>query len=159
MEKALNKDIPLYDDFRLFFHGDGGSEWEILPQNDYCSNILKLEPNSNECIDGLIKLRKGLKYYPSFYLTNIKFNLTDGKKVPLKLYISPHIDIKKCQAKNAETIIVEGVAIVGESIFKRLKYVVSCDQSGRDLYDINIIEINGVKEYHFAIPGPLEKLK
>ena len=159
MEKALNKSIPSYNDFRQFYHGEGESEREILPKDDYCAKILKFEPNSIPCDEAINKLNKDLNLFPSFYLTNIKFTLSDGKKQPIKLFISPNIDFNKCKKENLQTIEVDGVAMIETKIYKRLKYVFPCTQTMRELYNINITEIDGVKEYRFSIPGPLKKLK
>ncbi len=157
LELILNKEIPSMTDFYSLYSGEAGSEEEMVVEEMYCKQVLKIKPDTQNCIDGLNRLRNNIEPKPSLFLNNIKNIVTDGRKEAIQIYISP--DIKYCSPDKRGLIYADGLAVIGKSKYKSLKFAFPCTNKDAKYWVISVAEIGGVKftQFPLTITKPFEK--
>jgi len=147
-ERIINMNPPSNCDYRYLFQADESATAEINAWEKYCEIVLKAKSDSKECNAAWSEKR-------SLYLLNIKNLLTDGKDIPIKIYVSPKIE--SCMISG-----LLGIAVTGPGTFKYIQLIIPCDISEAYNYNmISEIKINGklAGEYPFTITKPLPPIK
>ena len=156
-ENILNKNSPTVADFNHLIPDDAAMTEEKY-FNIYCEKVLKVNKDSKKCNDIFAKSTNHPDKYPDIYLLNVKYNLTDGASLPIKIYVDP--GIKSCSKQESlrnVRLALPAVIDIGNSKFKKVILDIACNTDQRK-YDSPLSDIKYEGKWTGEWPFKIDKL-
>ena len=139
----------------LSLYGDADAFREVDLEYYYCEELGKIQRETKEMSDCFMSLITAPPS-PSLFLVNIKNIITDGRNVPIKIFVDPRL--KTCPKDGVGTganLYMEAVAVMPGK-YKKLGIGLPCDvheKWGYKIYDIKIDD-KWLDDYPFTIKYP-----